>query len=184
MKKIHIQVDEDKWNEFVEFVRKKHGKVKGILWSELEKAIDSYMRGSPYKPDEGTSYIQKYGVTPSKALRIVDAIGDAVLEEFKRGKTVKMRWIEDFIRVNISPNPTVIEKYMRYFREIYLWSTWDNQYIMPWTFHRKNREPLWKSEDDYLEWLHKNGISDTWVRMKEKMEKEKINEILNAEIAE
>lgn len=181
MKKIHIQVEEDVWEHFLEYIRSKHdGKIKGLIWPELKNAILQYMK----RESSGNSYVTKYGVTPSKALRIVDAIGSAIIEKFKTGKTVTISWVEEFIKLNVSPNPSIIEKYMRYFKEIYKFSTWENKYIKPWTFHRKDKEPLWKTEEEYLQWLQEHKISTTWIKRKERKENEEINEILNAEITD
>lgn len=179
LRKIHIYVNRRKWDEFLQFVRENRGKVKGVLWEELDKALDCYMKGKSERREK-----EDYGFRKSKTLRIVDAIGDAVVSLFKQGKTVSLHGVEEWIRLNVSPNRNTIRQYMEYFRSIYVWDTWDGKYIKPWTFHRKDREPLWKSEDEYLRWLKERGISTAAIEQREEKEKEEIEALLNAEIAE
>ena len=183
LKKIHIYVDRDSWDRFLEFVREKHGKVKGVLWIELKKAIEEYMGTYAGSVERDAMYL-KYGIQKSKTLRIVDGIAMAVMDTFKEGKTVSFQWVEEWIRLNISPIPGTVAKYANFFKQIYVWDTWDNKYIKPWTFRRKDGKPMWKSEDDYLKWLHDHGISSTWIQSKMEEERKEIENLLNAEAAD
>ena len=181
LKRIHIYVDANSWDEFVQFVQNKHGKTRGVLWYELKNAIDTYLKVQGGSKTVHNNIYSNYGITKSKTLRIVDAMGQAVMDMFKNGKTVSVQWIEEWLRLNISPATKTVSKYSDFFRKVYVWDMWENKYIKPWTFRRKDGKPLWRSEDEYLQWLKSNGISSVWVESKVKEEKEKIEELFEAE---
>ena len=183
LKKIHLYVDAKSWDEFLQFVKDRRGKTRGVVWDELKNAIEIYMKKGTKKSYSSNTQSGN-NVFKSKTLRIVDATASAVVDMFSKGKTVSIQWIEEWIRLNVSPNPKIVSKYIGFFRHIYVWDMWENKFIKPWTFRRKDGTPRWESETKYLEWMRENGISSVWVESHENKEKQKIEEIFNAKIIE
>jgi hypothetical protein len=59
--KKNLYVDEEVWREFIAYVSRKHGKLKGKLCEELSKALKEYLEhahtdsGKPEEPESAES---------------------------------------------------------------------------------------------------------------------------------
>ena len=183
-RKIHIQVDEEKWQTFLLYVYKKHGKVKGKIWEELSKAIDLYMGKSKRYDNPISQVIRNPKVRPSTTLKIIDTLASVVFEKFRQGKMVSLGYLRDWIKLNVSPKPKDVDKYMDYFKEVYTWDVYhvDDGYIKPWTFRRKDRAPLWTTKEEYLSWLEERGRYAPWVQALEEKEIEEAKKLLELSV--
>jgi len=183
-RKIHIQVDEEKWQTFLLYVYKKHGKVKGKIWEELSKAIDLYMGKSKRYDNPISQVIRNPKVRPSTTLKIIDTLASVVFEKFRQGKMVSLGYLRDWIKLNVSPKPKDVDKYMDYFKEVYTWDVYhvDDGYIKPWTFRRKDRAPSWTTKEEYLSWLEERGRYAPWVQALEEKEIEEAKKLLELSV--
>ena len=181
-KRVKIYVEEKVWDEFMKFIREHRGKVKGEVWPVLKEAIIEYMGGEPQSGFD--PFPLKYDIKPTKTVRIVNAIGESVIDMFQEGKSVNMAWIRNWLKKHITLEEKTINKYLNYFREVYLWDVYPEGYIKPWTFRKVDEEPRWKSEAEYLNYLADKGKIEPTKLSKEKVkdEEEEIEELFNAEM--